>query len=256
MSVHLLSDLHIRSENDPIYHATLEILRTRVHSGDIVVLAGDIFDLLIGGKIAMAEPYTDFFATLKEFGRKNVRVEYIEGNHDFLLSRLFRDSPHVRISLNAVEFDRNGKKFHIVHGDTIDRCDFGYLALRTFFRSPIMKTIVRVTPGQWLKRFGEWSSRLSQTKNPRLLEDAAPHRRETLRRTYRNYAAQKITEGFDFVVAGHCHDRDEMKFHVNGREGHYMNIGYPRVHRSYVFWNETSPTLERVELPRLAFDRL
>ena len=58
-----------------------------------------------------------------------------------------------------------------------------------------------------------------------------------------------MKSGFDFVVMGHCHDRDEMTFRLGARSGHYMNIGYPRVHGCYVEWRPGDEQLRRVAMP-------
>lgn len=256
VNVFVLSDLHIRGPVDPMYHLFLEVLRHRVGEGDRVVLAGDIFDLFVGGKEAFVGPYREYFGVIEELGRRRVQLTYIEGNHDFLLRAAYRNYKNVQLLPHHLEMEIEGRRFYIAHGDTIDRCDLGYLGLRLFFRSPVMSTLVRLTPGKWLQKFGNGSSRLSRLYHQQpMIESLAGSERDELRRKYRNFAADLISKGFDFVVAGHCHDRDEMRFQVDGREGQYINVGYPPVHRTFLVWKSGASWFEREDFPRSAFDR-
>jgi hypothetical protein len=47
---------------------------------------------------------------------------------------------------------------------------------------------------------------------------------------YRAHAETKRSQGFDFVVMGHCHDLDDWG-------GFYWNMGYPPVHRQYIVFD-------------------
>lgn len=255
MKLLILSDLHIKGPSDPLYPAFLEILRSRLESGDRLIMAGDIFDLFVGGKNVFLDPYREYFEALRQLDLLGVAVDYIEGNHDFHLRSAYQDFHHFRLHPNQIQMELSGKKFLVVHGDTIDRNDYGYRGLRLFLRSPVMKILIQVSPGRFLQALGQKSSRLSRFFHPQLEQQSDFSERDLLRRKYRNFAAEKVSDGFDFVVAGHCHDRDEMRFQVDGRQGQYINIGYPKVHRSYLSWTPDQPWIVREDFPRTAFDR-
>lgn len=237
MNLFILSDLHILDANDPIYFSLLSFLRLRVSPGDTVIFAGDIFDLFVGNKAVFQNKYNEFFDVLSEVGQRGVRVFYIEGNHDFLIQSAFRNLPAVSIHHREVSLQIDGKRFFIIHGDTVDYSDYGYRMIRAFFRSPLMKMLVWIFPGEWLDRIGQMSSSYSREYKPRLFSEIPIERRERLRCIYRNFAAEKLSEGFDFVAMGHCHDLDEMSFKIDGRTGQYINVGFPRVHGSILRWN-------------------
>ena len=96
-------------------------------------------------------------------------------------------------------------------------------------------------------------SRKSRDSQPVLFAHLPMERQEKLRKIYRNHAADRILEGFDFVIMGHCHDLDEKQFQVAGRVGQYMNVGYPRVHASMLVWDshsvEGESKIYRMKLP-------
>jgi UDP-2,3-diacylglucosamine hydrolase len=244
-----VSDLHIHGPDDPLYGSLLALLRDRATPGDVVVLAGDIFDLFVGDKQVFVRRYSAFLAGLEEAASRGVRIHYIEGNHDFHVRGAFERFPGISVHGDGLSVELGGKRFYFDHGDRADRRDYGYRVLRGFFRSPVMKALVRAVPGTWLDRFGRASSRRSRGSKPALLEDLPRERLDRLRRVYRSYAAEKLAEGYDYVVMGHCHDLDEMSFTIGGRAGQYVNVGYPRAHGSFLSWAPGDPLIQRERLP-------
>jgi hypothetical protein len=59
-----------------------------------------------------------------------------------------------------------------------------------------------------------------------------------------------ICQGHDVVILGHCHDLDEFSFRVDGRSGYYLNVGYPRLHGSFLEWTSGEPKPNRIPLPK------
>ena len=249
MSLFIVSDLHIWGPKDPIYRSLLNLIQHRTVRGDTLVLAGDLFDLFIGDKKIYRERYTEFFRDLTAAGQRGVSTHYIEGNHDFLMQKAFRQIPGFKLHPLDFKLEVQGKKFYFAHGDTVDRGDYGYRLLRIFFRSWIMKFLVTIVPGAWLDHIGRISSRRSRAEKPVIPLDLPLEKREYLRTTFRSYAAERLAEGNDFVVMGHCHDLDEMSFKIGGRPGQYVNVGYPRVHGSFLSWAPGEEKIQREKLP-------
>lgn len=248
MQLLVLSDLHIRADSDPVYFALIRVIRDQAQPGDIVVLAGDIFDLFVGGKRLFLKRYAEFVEAVRHALAKGVRIHYIEGNHDFQLRRAFKDLQNFEVHPHHMTLDLAGKRFLIEHGDTVDRTDYGYLTLRTIFRSLPLRALIRAVPGEVVDVIGKNFSKLSQKTKPRVPTHLPILRMERVRKVFRSYAAEKLTQGFDFVIMGHCHDLDEMRFQIDGRSGHYMNVGYPRNHRSFVYWETGEKELTRKPL--------
>lgn len=249
MALLVVSDLHIHGAADPVYRSLLSLLRDRARPGDTVVLAGDLFDLFVGGKRVFTERYAEFFRQAALAGERGVRLHYIEGNHDFLIRRAFQGAPGVRVHSHDFSIEMGGKRFFFAHGDTANARDYGYRLLRAFFRSPLLRLLVWLLPGSWVDWIGRASSRQSRRHRPELPACLPEGEMENLRRIYRNYAAERISQGYDYVVMGHCHDLDEMSFVVGGRPGQYVNVGYPRVHGSFLSWQPGDEKIGRERLP-------
>ncbi len=248
MKLLVLSDLHIHDAEDPLYSSLLHVLGSTAEKDDIVVLAGDVFDLFVGGKDVFLERYSAFFALLKALTQRGVKVHYIEGNHDFLLKGTFQ-AVGVPLHEAEVKLKLGDRAVYIAHGDLVDRSDWGYRFVRWFYRAWFFRLFVRFSPGWFIDWLGKQLSRQSRNRKPLLPTELPIERRERLRKVYRSFAAERIAEGHDFVVLGHCHDLDEMEFQVAGRRGHYANMGYPRAHGSYLVWQPGDKKLQRTALP-------
>ena len=249
MPLYAVSDLHIRGTDDPLYRSLLLLLRDRACPGDTVVLAGDLFDLFVGNKKIFRERYHEFLEVAGAAGQRGVRIHYIEGNHDFQLKGVFFKIPGIVIHAREFEIELGGKRFFFSHGDLVDQKDYGYRALRFFFRSIIMRTFIAVLPDAWIEWIGQTSSRRSSQAKPRLPSALPADRLQYLRNTYRSFAADRLAHGADYVVMGHCHDLDEKCFVIDGRPGQYVNVGYPRVHGSFLSWSPGDEKIARERLP-------
>ena len=238
MKAVVISDIHIFGADDPLYASLLALMREELSVGDHLVLAGDIFDFLVGNQPALNRRYADFIAALGELGARGVRTTYIEGNHDFHLSGILAEIPNLQLVPAEVEIAFPASKIYVAHGDLVDRNDRGYLALRAFFRSPFIRFTAFALPERAVEWIGNRSADSSRKWNPRLPESRGGDHLANLRKTFRTFAERKFREGFDAIVLGHCHDLDGEEFIADRRKGRYLNVGFPRAHHSYVEFTE------------------
>ena len=181
--------------------------------------------------------------------QRNVQLYYIEGNHDFHLRTLF-DQANIQFLDESVVIPVSprtpngdvGKKLFIAHGDLVDQEDSGYLRLRKFFRSHVIRVAANIVPGAFVQKIGDLSSRTLEQKESDLPQNWPLENRDALRTLFRSYAKEKNRQGFDYVILGHCHDLDEMK-------PFYFNMGYPPVHRQYLIYDEAEDCVKRVNFP-------
>lgn len=227
----VFSDLHLTDPDSSMYRALIEALDEPDSSADAVVFAGDIFELFVGNSPYFTSKNATFFKSLEKLAAKGVALFYIQGNHDFHLETAFAGLP-----VKILDAELILGKIYIAHGDLVDPNDQGYLALRKLFRSNFTRTLAHLLPGAVLKWIGETISRSHEQKERDLASDPAQVPR--VRPVYRKFAEEKNSQGFDFVILGHCHDLDDL-------QPFYFNMGYPPVHRQFLYWSAESNSFKR-----------
>lgn len=244
MQVFFVSDVHLKGPNDPVLPSLIQFFKRKVQAEDTVVFAGDIFDLFVGHKKFFITHYAPFLTMLKDLLNRGAEVYYIEGNHDFFLKKeLTRIG--LRVQTDWVQFEKAGKKFFVAHGDQIDPQAKGYSLYRSIIRSLFVKGATHFVPGRFLYRLGNYLSDKSRSLRPTLAEDLEKDGFERVRGLFRNYAFEKLKEGNDYVILGHCHDLDEKTFQMGDRLGQYINVGYPKIHRSLLSWTSGDQSISR-----------
>jgi UDP-2,3-diacylglucosamine hydrolase len=221
----VLSDLHLWGPEDPLYRALLRFIETKLEAGDKFFIVGDLFDLFIGGKQVFVERYHELLSLIRALGTRDIEVFYFEGNHDFHLENIFDDCSHVRLYSDTLHYEWDDRKFHFCHGDKINWRDFGYLFFRFMTRNIVSQCVIEAAPGALIDRIGQTMSKASRGYHPEPSDKVV--------QLFRNYACEQIAHGYDFVIMGHSHYLDDMRFRVGGHEGQYINSGYPRRHRKY-----------------------
>lgn len=222
----VLSDLHLWGPEDPLYRGLLRFFDEKLARGDKLFLVGDVFDLFVGNKTVFRERYNELIRAIRELGPRGIEIYYIEGNHDFQIEGVFDDCPHVHLYADKIHFEWDGRKFLFCHGDRINWRDWGYQAFRAFTRNLFTQCIIEAIPGPLIDKLGTTMSKAS-----RGVHYEANDRVVTM---FRNYACDQISHGYDFVIMGHSHHLDDMRFRVSGHEGQYVNVGYPRKDRRYL----------------------
>lgn len=241
--IRIVSDLHIEDAHDPTYRSLLRLMDGTAPC-DELVLAGDIFDFMVGRPLFLRS-YPEFFASLSAAIERGVKIHYIEGNHDVNLLPLLRRIPGVSLHRAEMDLQVHSQKLFIAHGDLADRNDWGYRFWRWLVRTWPVRSFFKLLPSSAVMALGRKLSELSRSQRTHRVTPEDGFAR--VRPIYRSYAAEKAKLGFDYIVMGHCHDLDEMGFTVDGRNAKYMNVGYPKAHGSYVVCDEDG--LRREPLP-------
>lgn len=236
MIISAFSDLHISGRHDPVLRGLIREVQGLSGADHHLVLAGDIFDLFVGENDVFVEEYRELLEALKEAGTRGVQVHYIEGNHDFLLHHLL-ESWSIQHVQESVSLEADGYRVYLAHGDLADQTDQGYLRLRRFFRSRFAHWLEPKLPQALIKWIGDHWIKLRHEDGAEALEQRDPDRIEYIRQQFRAYAEARFREGHQFVVMGHCHDLDEHWVEIDGRRCQYINMGFPRVHGTYLRWD-------------------
>lgn len=195
-------------------------------------IVGDLFDYWFEYKTVVPKKYFRLFTKLAELTEQGIRIVFLAGNHDFWVNDYFRAELGIEISLHPVQTDIDGKRFLIHHGDGLLQDDMGYRILKKILRNRINIFLFSLLHPDISGLLARWSSRTS--------------RRYTGNRTYEgngmeDFAAQKVQEGFDFVVMGHNHIPSAKAV---GR-GMYVNLGDWIIENTYAVFDGRKLQLKR-----------
>lgn len=164
---------------------------------DQLIIAGDFFDFWFakGERVYPGfQPVIDRLAALKGEG---VRICLCEGNHDFFLADYFTQKLGIEVFAEWAELEMDGLKVLTSHGDTIDRANRKYLALRGLLRGAFARFLLRILPLALLWWVARFSSQMSK--------GMSGQSRDRLAEVMYAFARGKFGEGYDAVILGHCH---------------------------------------------------
>ena len=165
---------------------------------DTLVIMGDLFDFWFEWRHVILKAHFRMLCKLAEIRSRGIKIHYLAGNHDFALSRFLQDEIGAVIHMDSYEFEAEGKRFHLFHGDGLSPADWGYRVLRRVFRNPLnQKLYAWIHPDAGLS-LAHISSLTSRNHTGR--------RWDVDGYAYREAAAKKIQEGFDYVIYAHTHE--------------------------------------------------
>ena len=213
---YFFSDAHLglgsREEDRQKEMRLIQFLSSIQKDASQIYIVGDLFDYWFEYTSVVPKKYFRLFAKLAELTEQKIRIFFIAGNHDFWVKDYFRDELGMEVHVHPVEAEICGKRFLIHHGDGLLKDDLGYRILKKILRSKTNIFLFSLIHPDIAGMLARWSSQTS--------------RQYTSHRTYEssgmvNFAAQKIKEGFDFVIMGHNHVPS-----VHSLEGGvYVNLG-------------------------------
>lgn len=214
---YFISDVHLgllkREEDRKREDLLLEVLDKISEDAEEILLLGDIFDYWFEYKEVIPAYFYRTLNKISELNEKGVKFTYLMGNHDFGHKDFFLNEFKMQIDRHDVIREINGKKFYLSHGDGKSKNDVGYLILKKILRSPISNFLFRLIHPDLGIKLAKGSS--SKSRHYTDMKDYGESD------GMREFALNKLEEGFDYVVMGHRHKAEKTK-HSNG---YYINLG-------------------------------
>jgi len=202
VKAYFISDLHIGAEDNEKelvrQKHILKFLHKISKDATRIYIVGDLFDFWFEYKTVIPKKYFAFLNTFKNMTDKGIEIHYLAGNHDFALGNFFDKFLGIKTWENEYTFELAGSKFFIWHGDGLAKEDTGYRILKRILRNKFNQRIFRwIHPdlGFKLARFTSSSSR-KYTNQLNYQRDE---------KDYIEFAEQKFSEGFNYVMMGHRH---------------------------------------------------
>ncbi len=251
MKAIFLSDAHLKGTADPAYLRLIrffEELRGRGAGDgqtgsderltvDHLVIAGDFFDFWFARGDVIYPSFRPMVQRITKLKGQGIRVSLCEGNHDFFLEDYFSRRLGFEVYTESVEFTIDSLRILVSHGDTVDRGNRKYLALRGLLRSSFARILQRLLPLSLLWRVARLSSEMSKEMS----DESADRLAEIMHR----FARVKFREGYDAVILGHCHKpllRQEM---IDGRQKTFATLGDWITHDTYLHYDDGRFSLNR-----------
>jgi len=177
-------------------------------------ILGDLFDFWFEWRKVIPKRCFRVLYHLAQWRERGLQMYYLAGNHDFRLGGFLEQEVGVHTYINTLDFSAGGKRFHLFHGDGVQKSDSGYRILKKVFRNRINQAFFLAFHPDWGIALADWSSSKSRESN--LLKN--PSKAEN---DYIEYAERKIAGGADYVLMGHTHRPLLHRF----ERGCYINTG-------------------------------
>jgi UDP-2,3-diacylglucosamine hydrolase len=242
MKISSISDVHIKHSGDKPFELLEKFfLHENVMESDLIVLNGDIFDILIGGKTQYLNKYKAFFELVKSATQRGTRVVYIEGNHDFHTKRVISKSLK-KFSINSDLFIHVKNNYTITvddkiivftHGDDIEIENEPYQKYKSKINNPFMKIlgdyIIPFSLIEWVGHRASKNSRMSNESRYELSEVGQKFVKDKFRKSADIYFEENSETSM--LVCGHSHCKD-----LYIKNDHcYVNNGYAPRTKSFIY---------------------
>lgn len=213
-----VSDIHLTALDDPRAVVFLRWLKA-LQPGNLYVdgadqtnyithlfLMGDIFDLWVADHSYFKDKFKDIVDELSRLKHAGVKIHYFEGNHDLDLEPFWSNQMGFHIHEGRLLAQLGSWRLRLEHGDQMDPEDKGYIFLRWFLRTPVMRWLGRHLPGFVVRRLGEWMSKKSRHYTSEVKTVSPMGAREKIRKHAELVAEDEF---FDLIISGHMHIDDD-----------------------------------------------
>lgn len=230
MKICVISDLHYKyadmsPEDQENAELILSFLDQAIGKYDLMILAGDVFDLWYDGRYTIIKQYFPILLKLHQISAGACRIVHIAGNHDFWFGDFLPDYLDIELCPEYFEITADGKKIYVCHGDTHTHNDLRYQLYRKLIRLPLMRRMFGLLHPDLALGLG---SRLSRSSRSREEPSQLRIKKNT---GLRNFAKSLINRGkADYVIMGHSHSPEITEID----SGIYANAGDWIKHHSYI----------------------
>ena len=184
-----------------------------------IFLVGDMFDFWYEYRKVVPKGYTRLFGKLAELSDAGIPMHFFVGNHDMWMKDYFQEELNIPVYFEPKEFERDGKRFLIGHGDGLGPGDKGYKFLKKVFRNPFCKWLFGILPPYLGMGLANYLSRRSRAQTGASEEVFLGEEKEWLIIYCKEILKKK---NFDFFVFGHRHLAIDFRLNDSCR---YINLG-------------------------------
>lgn len=221
--IYFLSDFHLGAPNaaDSLVREKMIVrfLDEAKKDAEVIFIVGDLFDFWFEYKHVVPKGYTRILGKLAEITDSGIPIHFFVGNHDMWMTDYFQKELNIPVYFEPKEFEFNGKKFLVGHGDGLGPGDHGYKFIKKVFRNPVCQWLFGILPPRIGIGLANYFSRKSRAKTVDEEEKFLGEDNEWLIIYSKEILAQKH---FDFFIFGHRHLPIDFKLKENSQ---YINLG-------------------------------
>ena len=206
LPIYFISDNHFsmeKSDAEQIRREKLFLLLDKIESTKgTLIIGGDFFDFWFDYKYVIPKGFNDILYRLEKLFKSGVKIHYILGNHDYWDFGSFTQKFGAIVHDGDLEFDIDGQRILVTHGDGLLKKDVGYRFMKRVIRSKLAIFLFRLLHPDWgcaLARKVSKSSSHYHHHDEKSIE---------IRKEMRQFANQKWNEGYDVVLIGHYHQTE------------------------------------------------
>ncbi len=236
-----ISDVHLKGVDDARTRPFADFVRSFKGRYEAMYIVGDLFDFYYGFKSVVYWHHLPAFAAFDELARSGMKLGYVEGNHEFRIAEAFRGALGCETFVGEGEIRVAGKRILLCHGDLADPKDYGYRFLHWALRNPMTSAVAGVMPPSLAMAVARLAADGSRAYKG--------GRGERLTTIFREKAKAAIAAGCDAAVFGHSHHPVLETLDVSGRSGTFANCGDWVQHFTYLTFDGSRFSLERVDAP-------
>ena len=235
MKIIFFADAHLTKENKKRIRFVETFIRDVCSDADMVLIMGDLFEFYHGYEGYIYPWYRSIVDAFKAITSKGKSVYFLEGNHEFDMGPFFETYTGIKCVKNLV-IDVEGKRTFISHGDE-------------FISNPVLKALKTPLTLGAMDLFGPQLSWKIAMGLSIFMSKKKKGQNRKVKYRFREYAEQKISEGFDAVIFAHSHIPDYVEFDTGEVKKVYLNPGDFIKHSTYIEYTSESGFTTRKYTP-------
>ena len=243
--IYFISDFHLGAPD----HAASLVREKRVvrfldeikKDAAVIFILGDLFDFWYEYKRVVPKGFVRILGKLAELTDSGIIIHFFVGNHDMWMNGYFEKELNIDVSYDPKEYEFNGKKFLIGHGDGLGPGDHRYKFMKKVFRNKFSQSLFGMLHPSAGIGLADYFSRKSRAATGKGDEQFLGEEKEWLI----IFCKEKLKKKhFDFFIFGHRHLPIEYKLN---KESVYINLGDWIKYTSYAVFDNGNITLKYYE---------
>ncbi len=203
-----------------------------------IFIAGDLFDFWFEYKKVVPKGFVRILGKLAELTDSGIIIHFFVGNHDMWMDGYFEKELGVKVYHHPAEFELNGKKFFIGHGDGLGPGDHRYKLIKKVFRNKFSRWLFGVLHPHSGIGLANYFSRKSRAITGLIDERFLGEEKEWLIIFSKQILKKKH---FDYFIFGHRHLPLDFKLNNQSR---YINLGDWIKYNSYAVFDGENAELK------------